>query len=148
MIGWSSTIKIRTRSLIGSQASADKSFVRHEDRDDYYGWLWGEVLLIGLLGATLALFLAYPSLRDTYALPQARLVLDTAVTLAAAIVAVLAGVRFTVEGRRLDLLLCAGFAVRRDGDPRVLDRARARGRLAAPDRVLGRHRRPPARRAR
>ena len=98
------------RSLIGSHASADKSFVRHEDRDDYYGWLWGEVLLIGLLGATLALFLAYPSLRDTYALPQARLVLDTAVTLAAAIVAVLAGVRFTVEGRRLDLLLCAGFA--------------------------------------
>jgi signal transduction histidine kinase len=84
--------------------------MRHEDRDDYYAWLWGEVLLIGLLGATLALFLANRSLRDTYALPQARLVLDTAVTLAAAIVAVLAGVRFTVEGRRLDLLLCAGFA--------------------------------------
>jgi signal transduction histidine kinase len=98
------------RSLIGSRASADKGFMRHEDRDDYYAWLWGEVLLIGLLGATLALFLANPSLRDTYALPQARLVLDTGVTLAAAIVAVLAGVRFTVEGRRLDLLLCAGFA--------------------------------------
>jgi signal transduction histidine kinase len=36
-------------------------------------------------------------------------VLDTAVTLAAAIVAVLAGVRFSVEGRRLDFLLCGGF---------------------------------------
>jgi signal transduction histidine kinase len=38
-----------------------------------------------------------------------RLVLDTAVALAAAIVAVLAGVRFNVEGRRLDFLLCGGF---------------------------------------
>ena len=84
--------------------------MRHEDRDDYYAWLWGEVLLIGLLGAGLALFLAHPGLRNTYSLPQVRLVLDTAVTLAAAIVAVLAGVRFSVEGRRLDLLLCGGFA--------------------------------------
>jgi len=83
--------------------------MRHE-RDDYQAWLWGEVLLIGLLGATLALFVAYPTLRDTYSLPQVRLVLDTAVTLAAAIVALLAGLRFSVEGRRLDLLLCAGFS--------------------------------------
>src|SRR5204863_4518058 len=30
--------------------------------------------------------------------------------LAAAIVAVLAGIRFSVDGRRLDLLLCGGFA--------------------------------------
>ncbi len=78
--------------------------------DDYYAWLWSEVLLIGLLGASLALFLAHPSLRTVYSLPQARLVLDTAVMLAAAVVAVLAGVRFSVEGRRLDLLLCGGFA--------------------------------------
>jgi signal transduction histidine kinase len=98
------------RSLIGSGASAEKGLVRHEERDDYYAWLWGEVLLIGLLAAGLALFLVYPSLRNTYALPQVRLVLDTAVTLAAGIVAVLAGVRFSVEGRRLDLLLCGGFA--------------------------------------
>jgi len=84
--------------------------VRRDERDDYYAWLWGEVLLIGLLGAGLTLFVAYPSLRNTYSLPQVRLVLDTAVTLAAAIVAVLAGVRFSVEGRRLDLLLCSGFA--------------------------------------
>ena len=37
--------------------------------------------------------------------------LDTAVVLAASIVAILAGVRFSVEGRVLDLLLAAGFFV-------------------------------------
>ncbi len=37
--------------------------------------------------------------------------LDTAVVLAATIVAILAGVRFSVEGRVLDLLLAAGFFV-------------------------------------
>jgi signal transduction histidine kinase len=81
-------------------------------RDDhaYQSWLWGEILLLGLLAAALALFATYPSLRPTYDLPQVRLVLDTLVALAAALVAVLAGVRFSVEGRRLDLLLCAGFS--------------------------------------
>jgi len=84
--------------------------MRHERRDDYQAWLWGEILLIGLLGAALALFVAYPTLRNTYELPQVRLVLDTAVTLAAASVALLAGLRFSVDGRRLDLLLSSGFA--------------------------------------
>jgi signal transduction histidine kinase len=81
-------------------------------RDDpaYQSWLWGEILLFGLLAAGLALFAAYPDLRPTYDLPQARLVLDTLVALAAALVAVLAGVRLSVDGRRLDLLLCAGFS--------------------------------------
>jgi signal transduction histidine kinase len=99
-------------ALIGRRPHADKGFVRHDDarRDDYQAWLWGEVLLIGLLGAALALFVAHPSLRDTYQLPQARLVMDTTVMLAAAIVAVLAGIRFSVDGRRLDLLLCGGFS--------------------------------------
>src|SRR5438128_7322119 len=83
--------------------------MRPDDRDAYQAWLWGEVLLLSLLGAALALFVTYPSLRDTYELPQLRLVLDTAVVLAAAIVAVLAGIRFSVEGRRLDFLLCGGF---------------------------------------
>jgi signal transduction histidine kinase len=83
--------------------------VRREEKDAYTAWLWGEVLLLGLLGAALALFVTYPSLRDTFELPQLRLVLDTAVTLAAAIVATLAGIRFSVEGRRLDFLLCGGF---------------------------------------
>ena len=79
------------------------------EENAYLSWLWGEVLLFGLLGASLALFVAYPSVRDAYELPQLRLVLDTAVTLCAAIVAVLAGIRFAVEGRRLDFLLCGGF---------------------------------------
>jgi signal transduction histidine kinase len=82
-------------------------------RDDtaYQSWLWGEILLFGLLGAALALFVTYPSLQPTYELPQARLVLDTMVALAAILVAVLAGVRFSVDGRRLDWLLCAGFSL-------------------------------------
>jgi signal transduction histidine kinase len=83
--------------------------MRRDDGDAYSAWLWGELLLFGLLSAGLALFVTYPSLRDTYELPQLRLVLDTGVTIAAAIVAVLAGVRFSVEGRRLDFLLCGGF---------------------------------------
>jgi signal transduction histidine kinase len=83
--------------------------MRRDDRDAYQAWLVGELLLVGLLGAALALFLAYPDLRSTYELPALRLTLDTGITLAATIVAVLAGIRFTVEGRRLDLLLCAGF---------------------------------------
>ncbi len=84
--------------------------MRRNDRDAYQAWLVGELLLVGLLGAALALFLAYPDLRTTYELPDLRLVLDTGITLAATIVAVLAGIRFSVEGRRLDLLLCAGFS--------------------------------------
>ncbi|HEU6443850.1 MAG TPA: histidine kinase [Gaiellaceae bacterium] len=84
--------------------------MRRDDRDAYQAWLVGELLLVGLLGAALALFLAYPDLRSTYELPNLRLALDTGMVLAATIVAVLAGVRFSVEGRLLDLLLCAGFA--------------------------------------
>jgi signal transduction histidine kinase len=84
--------------------------MRRNDRDAYQAWLVGELLLIGLLGAALALFLAYPELRTTYDLPALRLALDTGIMLAATIVAVLAGIRFSVEGRRLDLLLCAGFS--------------------------------------
>jgi signal transduction histidine kinase len=84
--------------------------MRRDDRDAYQAWLVGELLLVGLLGASLALFLAYPDLRSTYDLPSLRLALDTGVMLAATIVAVLAGIRFSVEGRWPDLLLCAGFA--------------------------------------
>jgi signal transduction histidine kinase len=84
--------------------------MRRNDRDAYQAWLVGELLLVGLLGAALALFLAYPELRTTYELPALRLALDTGIMLAATIVAVLAGIRFSVEGRRLDLLLCAGFS--------------------------------------
>ena len=82
-----------------------------QERYAYQAWLWGEVLLLGLLGAALALFLDYPELRHSYDLPELRLVLDTAITLAAGIVAVLTGTRFSVEGRRVDLLLSCGFFV-------------------------------------
>ena len=82
-----------------------------ERRDDFNTWLGGEILLIGLLGATLALFLVYQDLHTSYDLPRLRLVLQTAMALAGGLVALLAGVRFSVERRRLDLLLCMGFLV-------------------------------------
>src|SRR5436189_5038219 len=82
-----------------------------KEENAYQSWLWGEVLLFGLLGALLALFVTYQDLRPSFDLPQVRLVLNTMVALAAALVAVLAGVRFSVEGRRLDWLLCAGLAI-------------------------------------
>src|ERR671936_1045313 len=82
-----------------------------DEENAYQTWLWGEILLFGLLGAALALFVTYPNLRPTYDLPQVRLVLDTMVALAAVLVAVLAGVRFSVDGRRLDWLLWAGFSL-------------------------------------
>ena len=82
-----------------------------ERRDDFNAWLWGEILLIGLLGATLALLLAYPSLHTRYDLPRLRLVLQTTMALAGGLLALLSGVRFAVEGRRLDLLLSNGFGV-------------------------------------
>src|SRR5438477_482539 len=130
-------------------------------RDDsaYQSWLWGEILLFGLLAAGLALFAAYPDLRPTYELPQARLVLDTMVALAAALVAGLAGVRLSGDGRRLDLLLGAGFSAAAGArlvfrrDPARLRRTALRlhaarlqplhhaGRLPAPPLVRGAARR-------
>ncbi|HWG56314.1 MAG TPA: histidine kinase [Gaiellaceae bacterium] len=80
-------------------------------KETFESWLVGELLLVALLGSATALFLTNPSLRSTYELPEGRLVLDTTVVLAATIVAILAGVRFSVEGRTLDLLLAAGFCV-------------------------------------
>jgi signal transduction histidine kinase len=84
---------------------------RERARDDYFTWLWGEILLFGLLGASLALFATNASLRTTYELPELRLVIATSIGLAGAIVAILAGARFAVEGRRSDLLLSNGFFV-------------------------------------
>jgi signal transduction histidine kinase len=81
-----------------------------ERSEAYQTWLFGELLVLGLLGAGLILVVAYPELREPYDLPRLRLFLDTAIVLAATVVAVLAGLRFSVEGRGLDLLLCSGFA--------------------------------------
>src|SRR5438876_8998536 len=95
-------------TLIGSDRSADKREVQR-NRTEYQAWLLGEILLAGLLGASLALFLAYPVLQTRWDLPQLRLVLQTSMALAGLLVALLAAVRFSVEGRRLDLLLSSGF---------------------------------------
>jgi signal transduction histidine kinase len=80
-------------------------------RTTYLAWVRDELLLVALLAAALALFLTSPSLRDPHALPSLRLFLDTAVLLVSVIVAVLAYVRFSVERRRFDLFLVAGFFV-------------------------------------
>jgi signal transduction histidine kinase len=74
-------------------------------------WLAGEFLLVALLSAALALWSAYPSLPSTFDLPQLLLALNTAIALTSALVAVLTGIRFSVDSRRMDLLLCAGFSV-------------------------------------
>ncbi len=84
---------------------------KREGRTEYQNWLWGEILLAGLLGASLALFLNYPVLRTSYDLPELRLVLQTTMALAGLLVAVLAGARYSTEGRRVDLLLASGFFV-------------------------------------
>jgi signal transduction histidine kinase len=96
--------------LIGSNASADKRYVKRR-RTDFQSWLWGEVALSGLLAASLALFLAYPALRTQYDRPQLLLVLETTMALAGVLVALLAAARFSVVGLRTDLLLAAGFLV-------------------------------------
>jgi signal transduction histidine kinase len=85
--------------------------VEQDSRDVFQAYLLGQILLFGLLGASLGFFLAHRDIQTQWALPELRLVLQTAVVLAGVIVAVLAGVRFAVEGRRLDLLLCTGFLV-------------------------------------
>jgi signal transduction histidine kinase len=85
--------------------------MRQDGRDDFQAWLWGEILLIGLLGAALALFVSRRDLQTTFSLPELGLVLQTVMAFAGGIIAVLAGIRFRVEGRRIDLLLCVGFLV-------------------------------------
>ena len=85
--------------------------MRQDDRDAFEALLWGEVLLFGLLGAAVALFGAYPGLQPTYHLPALRLVLQTTIMLAGAIVAVLAATQYAVDRRRLNLLLASGFSV-------------------------------------
>ncbi|MES1248025.1 MAG: histidine kinase [Actinomycetota bacterium] len=80
-------------------------------RTDVQSWLWSEILLAGLLGASLALFLAYPVLQTRWDLPELRLVLLTAIAGIGLLVAVLGAARYSADGRRLDLLLASGFFV-------------------------------------
>ncbi len=77
-------------------------------RTSYLTWVRDELLLVSLLTAALAFFLVGPGVRDAYALPELRLVLDTAVLLIALIVSVLAYVRFSVDSRHFDLWLLRG----------------------------------------
>jgi signal transduction histidine kinase len=85
--------------------------VRQDSRDDFQAWLVGEILLIGLLGSSLALFVSNRDLQTQFSLPNLGLVLQTIIAFAGAIIAVLAGIRFAVEGRRLDLFLSTGFCL-------------------------------------
>jgi signal transduction histidine kinase len=80
-------------------------------RTELQAWLWGEVVLSGLLAASLALLLAYPALRTQYDRPQLLLTLETTMALAGVLVALLAGARFSVMGLRTDVLLGAGFLI-------------------------------------
>ena len=100
----------RHELLIGRSASADKTYVKTR-RTELQAWLWGEVVLSGLLAASLAFFVAYPALRTQYDKPQLLLVLETTTALAGVLVALLAAVRFSVVGLRTDLLLAAGFLI-------------------------------------
>jgi len=79
-------------------------------RDAFDSFLSGEVLLVALMAAALALFLSRPALRSPYDLPQLRLVLWSLYAAGAALIALLTAIRFGVDGRRFDLLLFAGFS--------------------------------------
>ena len=116
---------------------------RTAEKDTFESWLVGETLLVALLGSATALFLTNPSLRSTYELPEGRLVLDTAVVLAATIVAILAGVRFRVEGRGSTCCSPPGSAWR-GRNARLRDPARAGRRAAGRARGVGVARRPRA----
>jgi signal transduction histidine kinase len=82
--------------------------VKNRPSERYRSWLIGELVLASLLGLGTVL-LAVSGRLDGYELPQARIALDTAVAIVASIVAILAAIRFLVEGRGMDLLLAAGF---------------------------------------
>jgi signal transduction histidine kinase len=85
--------------------------MREDGRDDFQAWLWGEILLVGLLGSSLALFVTRHDLQTKVSLPELGLVLHTVIAFAGGIIALLAGIRYAVEGRRIDLFLCCGFLI-------------------------------------
>jgi signal transduction histidine kinase len=95
-------------ALIGTRCAADKRDVTNGRSEAYRSWLAGELVLVALLGLATALLAATGRL-EGYALPDARVALDTAVAVCATIVAILAAVRFRVEGRAMDLMLAVGF---------------------------------------
>jgi signal transduction histidine kinase len=78
--------------------------------DTYRSWLIGELVLAVVLAIATAVFVAVSGVSG-YELPEAEVAVDTAISVVAAMVAVLAVVKFRVEGRWLDLLLAAGLAL-------------------------------------
>ena len=84
---------------------------REKQESALQSWLAGEFLLVALLSAALALWGSYPSLQSSFDLPRLLLALNTIIALMSGLVAVLAGIRFSVYSSRMDLLLCAGFSV-------------------------------------
>jgi signal transduction histidine kinase len=80
-------------------------------RDRFIGLLWGQVLIFALFGASLGLSVMYPQLRMAYYVPELKLTLETVFMLTGYLVAVLSATRFSVESRRFDILLFAGFFV-------------------------------------
>jgi signal transduction histidine kinase len=83
----------------------------HKQQNEFEGFLSGEVILVALLGAGLALFLSKPGLRTSWDLPSLHLILMTLYAVGGSLVALLSASRFGAEGRRFDLLLCGGFFV-------------------------------------
>ncbi len=100
---------LRHAPLIGREPLADKRYVEHRRSQSYRSWVVSEVLLVGLLASATGLLAISESLQSAYELPETRLALDTAIAVVAAIVSVLASIRFLVDGRTLDLLVAAGF---------------------------------------
>jgi len=119
-------------SLIGSGRSADKRTMLPRAR--YLAWIRDELVLVGLLGAALILFLAEPGRRGPYDLPSLRLFLDTAILVVSLIVCVLAYVRFILDRRTFELrrvtydVEAAAAALAREGLPPVLAERLREGR--------------------
>ena len=82
------------RSLIGRNACADEGHVHSSPArpEAYRSWLIGELVLVGLLGAATA-YLAATSSLNGYALPQARLALDTTIAVCARVMLASGGCR-------------------------------------------------------
>jgi len=75
----------------------------------YRSWLFGEILLVGLLASGTALFAASESLQSAYELHDARLAFDTAVAVVAALDCVPSAVRLPLDGGPPAPPLVAGF---------------------------------------
>ena len=86
--------------------------MRRDERDGYDAWLSGELLLFGLLGAALALFIDTPSLRHAWDDARAGASFWTRRSCSPAGSSPCSRASASrVEGRRFDLLLSAGFFV-------------------------------------